>query len=165
MCFVKNDWINEVSRGLTTICGQTPRGSAQDSRSGLERWLESQGRTPAEMSLKGRLRKLLGYEVARTASGTTRQMTGRKGRAERSGRFIEPMMCLALADMPAGSQWPERGSIQFPKPCRVVFAGLLLLPRLQGCAAAFSATRSGAPRGICLAKLNKSGHSRCSVAG
>jgi len=33
-------------------------------------------------------------------------MTGRKGRAEHiSARFIEPMMCLAVADLPAGPQW------------------------------------------------------------
>ena len=33
-------------------------------------------------------------------------MTGRKGRAEHTrARFIEPMMCLAQFDVPAGSQW------------------------------------------------------------
>ncbi len=38
----------------------------------FERWLESQGRTPAEVSVKGRLREPLGYEIAPTASATTR---------------------------------------------------------------------------------------------
>ena len=35
----------------------------------FERWLDTQGRMPAEMSRKNRLRELLGREVASTPSG------------------------------------------------------------------------------------------------
>ena len=34
------------------------------------------------------------------------RLAGREGRAERAiGRFIEPMACLAVANVPAGPEW------------------------------------------------------------
>ena len=62
-----------VSRGLTiSVVVKHPDVQHKVRVQDFERWLESHGRTPAEMSLKGRLRELLGYEVARAVSGTTR---------------------------------------------------------------------------------------------
>ena len=65
--FRENDWINEVGRGQTTISVAVAYPEVQHKVriQDFERWLESQGRTPAEMSLKGRLQELLD-------SGTTR---------------------------------------------------------------------------------------------
>src|SRR5713226_3961943 len=70
--FRENDWIDEVGRGQTTISVVVRHPEVQHKVrvQEFERWLESQGRTPAEVSLKGRLRELLGYQVA--ASGTTK---------------------------------------------------------------------------------------------
>jgi hypothetical protein len=60
--FRENDWINGVGRGRTTITVAVSHPEVQHKVriQEFERWLESQGRTPAEMSLKGRLRELLG---------------------------------------------------------------------------------------------------------
>jgi ATP-dependent DNA ligase len=34
------------------------------------------------------------------------RLAGRKGRAEQAiGHFVEPMACVAAADVPAGSEW------------------------------------------------------------
>ena len=59
--FRKNDWIDEVGRGQTTISVAVSYPEVQHKVriQDFERWLESQGRTPAEMSLKARLRELL----------------------------------------------------------------------------------------------------------
>jgi len=78
--FRENDWINEVGRGRTTISVAVMHPQVQHMVriQDFERWLESQGRTPAEMSLKNRLRELLG-EVTGGASRTTRNLTGPKG--------------------------------------------------------------------------------------
>jgi hypothetical protein len=54
-------------------CREPPGGSAHRIVD-FERWPESQGRTPAEMSLKARLQALLG-ELTRVASRTTRNRT------------------------------------------------------------------------------------------
>ena len=72
--FRENDWIDEVSRGQTTISVVVRHPEVQHKVrvQDFERCLESQGRTPAEVSLKGRLQELLGYEVGRVASGTTK---------------------------------------------------------------------------------------------
>ena len=72
--FRENDWIDEVGHGQTTISVVVRHPEVQHKVrvQDFERWLESQGRTPAEVSLKGRLRELLGYEVGRVASGTTK---------------------------------------------------------------------------------------------
>jgi hypothetical protein len=67
--FRENDWINEVGRGQTiTVAAAHPEVQHKVRIQDLERWLESQGQTPAEVSLKGRLRELLD-------SGTTRRRT------------------------------------------------------------------------------------------
>jgi len=65
--FRENDWIDEVGRGQTMISVAVTHPEVQHKVriQDFERWLESQGRTPAEMSLKARLRELLD-------SGTTR---------------------------------------------------------------------------------------------
>src|ERR1700739_4456180 len=59
--FRDNDWINEVSRGQTTISVAVTHPEVQHKVrvQDFERWLESQGRTPAEMSLKARPQELL----------------------------------------------------------------------------------------------------------
>lgn len=59
--FRENDWIDEVGRGQTTISVAVsyPEVEHKVRIQDFERWLESQGRTPAEMSLKARLRELL----------------------------------------------------------------------------------------------------------
>src|SRR5713101_2218106 len=53
--FRENDWIDEVSRGQTTISVVVRHPEVQHKVrvKEFERWLESQGRTPAEVSLKG----------------------------------------------------------------------------------------------------------------
>jgi len=70
--FLENEWIGGISRGQTmiTVLVRQPEVRHTVRVQDFERWLESQGRTPAEMSLKGRLRELLGYGVARAALGT-----------------------------------------------------------------------------------------------
>ena len=59
--FRENDWIDEVGRGQTTISVAVTHAEVQHKVRvrDFERWLASQGRTPAEMSLKARLRELL----------------------------------------------------------------------------------------------------------
>jgi hypothetical protein len=59
--FRENDWLAEVGRGQTTISVAVRHPAVQHKVriQDFERWLESQGRTPAEMSLKVRLRELL----------------------------------------------------------------------------------------------------------
>jgi hypothetical protein len=59
--FRENEWVDEIGGGLTTIVvvvrqpGVEHKVRVRD----FEQWLESQGRTPAEMSLKHRLQELL----------------------------------------------------------------------------------------------------------
>jgi hypothetical protein len=60
--FRENDWVDDIGGGQTTITvvvrqpGVEHKVRVRD----FELWLESQGRTPAEMNLKSRLRALLG---------------------------------------------------------------------------------------------------------
>jgi hypothetical protein len=70
--FRENDWINEIGRGQTmiTVAVAHPEVQHKVRIQDFERWLESQGLTPAEVSLKGRLRELLDLD-----SGTTRRRT------------------------------------------------------------------------------------------
>jgi|SRR6516162_324465 hypothetical protein len=72
--FRENEWIGGISRGQTmiTVLVRQPEVQHKVRVQDFERWLESQGRTPAEVSLKGRLRELLGYEVGQAASDATR---------------------------------------------------------------------------------------------
>jgi hypothetical protein len=67
--FRENDWIDEMGHGQTTISVvvRQPKVQHKVRVQDFERWLESQGRTPAEVSLKARLRELLS-EVTRVAS-------------------------------------------------------------------------------------------------
>ncbi|MGO9266497.1 MAG: hypothetical protein ACLQBA_16715 [Candidatus Binataceae bacterium] len=59
--FRENEWVDEIGGGLTTIVvvvrqpGVEHKVRVRD----FEQWLESQGRTPAEMSLKHRLQELV----------------------------------------------------------------------------------------------------------
>ena len=71
--FRENEWIDEMGRGQTTISVAVTHPEVQHKVriQDFERWLESQGRTPAEMSLKVRLRELLS-EVIQVGSRTTR---------------------------------------------------------------------------------------------
>jgi hypothetical protein len=59
--FRENDWVDAIGRGHTTISVvvRNPAVEHKVRTQDFERWLESQGRTPAEVSLKGRLRELL----------------------------------------------------------------------------------------------------------
>jgi hypothetical protein len=63
--FRENDWIDEVGRSQTTISvvARQPKVQHKVRVQDFERWLESQGRTPAEVSLKGRQRELVGYQL------------------------------------------------------------------------------------------------------
>jgi len=68
--FRENDWVNDIGHGQTTISVvvRHPEVAHKVRIQGFERWLESQGRTPAEESLKGRLRELLRSDVLTAAS-------------------------------------------------------------------------------------------------
>ena len=65
--FCDNDWIDEMGRGQTMISVAVSHPEVQHKVriQDFERWLESQGRTPAEMSLKARLRELLDLSATR----------------------------------------------------------------------------------------------------
>jgi len=54
--FRENDWIDEVGHGQTMISVSVSYPEVQHKVriQDFERWLESRGRTPAEMSLKAR---------------------------------------------------------------------------------------------------------------
>jgi hypothetical protein len=71
--FRESDWIDEVGGGQTTISVvvRQPEVEHKVRVRDFERWLASQGRTPAEVSLKGRLRELLDRGPG-GASGTAR---------------------------------------------------------------------------------------------
>ena len=67
--FRENDWVDDISRGQTiSVVVRQPEIKHKVQLREFERWLESQGRTPAEVSLKGRLRELLKSEVAPAGS-------------------------------------------------------------------------------------------------
>jgi hypothetical protein len=59
--FRENDWVEDIGRGQTTITVvvRQPAVEHKVRVREFEQWLESQGRTPAEMSLKHRLRELV----------------------------------------------------------------------------------------------------------
>ena len=59
--FRENAWIDEVGAGNPTISVvvRQPEVEHKVHIRDFERWLESQGRTPAEASLKTRIRELL----------------------------------------------------------------------------------------------------------
>ena len=72
--FRENDWVDDIGRGQTTISVvvRQPEVEHKVRVQDFERWLESQGRTPAEVSLKSRLRDLLRANVDSTATGRVR---------------------------------------------------------------------------------------------
>lgn len=72
--FHQNEWVEELGQGQTTlkVVVKNPEVEHKVRVQDFERWLESQGRTPAEVSLKSRLRELLGGE-ADASSGTRKQ--------------------------------------------------------------------------------------------
>jgi len=59
--FRENDWVGDIGRGQTTItvAVRQPEVEHKVRVRDFEQWLEAQGRTPAEMSLKSRLRELM----------------------------------------------------------------------------------------------------------
>jgi hypothetical protein len=69
--FRQNDWVADLGQGQTTVTVvvKNPEVEHKVRVQDFERWLDSQGRTPAEVVLKNRLRELLGREVASTPSG------------------------------------------------------------------------------------------------
>jgi hypothetical protein len=77
--FRENDWVHEIGRGQTTISVvvRQPEVEHKVRVQDFERWLESQGRTPAEVSLKSRLRELLKSDVPSAGSVATGRSGGR----------------------------------------------------------------------------------------
>jgi hypothetical protein len=79
--FRQNDWVDDIGRGQTTVSVvvRHPVVEHKVRVRDFERWLESQGRTPAEVSLKGRLREFLRSE----AGPATSVAVGRSGAKDR----------------------------------------------------------------------------------
>lgn len=74
--FRENDWVDDISRGQTiSVVVRQPEVEHRVHLRDFERWLESQGRSPAEVSLKNRLRELLRPDTASSGSVAT----GRSG--------------------------------------------------------------------------------------
>ena len=72
--FRENDWVDDIGRGQTiSVVVKQPEIEHKVSLRDFERWLESQGRTPAEVGLKGRLRDLLRSDGAPAGSVATRR--------------------------------------------------------------------------------------------
>jgi len=68
--FRENDRVDDLGRGQTIfVVVKQPEIEHKVSLRDFERWLETQGRTPAEVSLKGRLRELLKCEVGPGSMG------------------------------------------------------------------------------------------------
>ena len=60
--FRENAWVDEIGRGLTTVkvLVKQPEVEHRVRIQDFERWLDTPGKTPAEIMLKARLRSLLG---------------------------------------------------------------------------------------------------------
>jgi hypothetical protein len=60
--FRNADWVGSIGRGgaILTVVVKQPEVEHKTRMRDFEAWLESVGRSPAEMSLKTRLRQLLG---------------------------------------------------------------------------------------------------------
>jgi len=60
----ENEWVDDIGTGQTTVTVvvRQPGVEHKVRVREFEQWLESQGRTPAEMSLKSRLRELMRRE-------------------------------------------------------------------------------------------------------
>ena len=84
--FEKNDWIGEVGRGQTAISVivRQPEVQHKVRVQEFERWPESQRRTPAEVSVKGRQRENfldISYRSKVGDDEKSVEMRGGKGRA------------------------------------------------------------------------------------
>jgi hypothetical protein len=64
--FRENEWVADVGHGQTqiSVIVKHPEVEHRVRVQDFVRWLESQGRTPKEVSLKSRLRDLLNMDVA-----------------------------------------------------------------------------------------------------
>jgi len=62
--FRQSDWVDALGQGqsIVTVVVKNPEVEHKVRVQDFERWLDAQGRTPAEMSLKNRLQELLGRE-------------------------------------------------------------------------------------------------------
>jgi hypothetical protein len=70
--FRESDWVNDISRGQTiSVVVKQPETEHKVRVLDFERWLESQGRSPAEVSLKNRLRELSRPDAASSGSVAT----------------------------------------------------------------------------------------------
>jgi hypothetical protein len=71
--FCQDEWCEALGRGQTTltVVVRNPEVQHRVRVQDFERWLDSQGRTPAEVTLKNRLQELLGREIASAASPST----------------------------------------------------------------------------------------------
>jgi len=58
--FRDSDWASDVGQATITVVVKQPEVEHTVRVRDFENWLESAGRSPAEMSLKTRLRELLG---------------------------------------------------------------------------------------------------------
>jgi DNA gyrase inhibitor GyrI len=60
--FRENAWVDEIGTGLTavTVLAKQPEVQHRVLMKDFNRWLESSGKTPAEVVMKRRLRQLLG---------------------------------------------------------------------------------------------------------
>ena len=60
--FRENAWVHAIGRGLTTVkvLVRQPEVEHRVRIQDFERWLDTPGKTPAEIMLKARLRSLLG---------------------------------------------------------------------------------------------------------
>jgi hypothetical protein len=60
--FRSDGWLGEIGRGQTmTVCVQQPAIEHQVRIAEFENWLGTSGKSPAEMSLKVRLRSILAH--------------------------------------------------------------------------------------------------------
>ena len=68
--FRENDWVDELGRGHATITVvvKQPRVEHKVRIQDFEEWLDGQARSPADMSLKNRLRELLGRPDGKASS-------------------------------------------------------------------------------------------------
>jgi hypothetical protein len=59
--FRENDWVGEIGHGLTTInvVVKQPPVAHHVRVKDFDRWLEAPGRTPAEITLKARVREIV----------------------------------------------------------------------------------------------------------
>jgi|SRR5271166_1719673 len=72
--FRESDWIEEIGRGQTmlVVTAKQPEVEHKIRMRDFEHWLESEGRTPAEVALKNRVRELLKSYSATVGSGGRR---------------------------------------------------------------------------------------------